>query len=149
MQNKQLTAYISGALIGSKDLQAARLKYENLANLLNQIDIQPYLPHQQTDPIIMTHLKPEDVFEKDITALYSCDLIIVFLDEPSLGVGAEIALAINQHKQVVAVYPHKQVVSRFILGMLKKYTNSTIIQYSKLDDITKTIQRKYSSLVNS
>jgi hypothetical protein len=130
-----LRIYISGALQGSGDLRAAREKYEALARLLRQEGFAPYLPHMQTDPVLAKNLSSDQVFAQDLQVLSGCDAVVAFLDEPSLGVGAEIALAIQQGKPTIAACKSGSATSRFIEGLIASSTGCTIIRYSGLTDI--------------
>jgi hypothetical protein len=130
--------YISGALRGANDLEAARVKYETTARLLSREGISAYLPHQQTDPYRAWALEPVTVFSQDLQALSESDAILAFLDEPSLGVGAEIVLAVQNRKPVVGVYRNGNIISRFIEGFLIS-ANCSILRYDDLEDLVNQI----------
>lgn len=128
------TLYISGALRGARSLAAARRKYEDFAGLLacgGKYDT--YLPHSQTDPESDSGLDPVAVFTKDVEALLACDAVIAFLDEPSLGVGAEISLAFQHKKVVVGIFKRGTQVSRFVEGLIQ-VSKGSILEYDDLQD---------------
>jgi hypothetical protein len=131
--------YISGALHGARNLEAAREKYEAVAELLTREGFLPYLPYQQTDPAWAQDLEPVRVFSCDLHALSECEMVVAFLDEPSLGVGAEIALAIQQAKSVFGVYREGHQISRFIEGLLASSNHCVLLRYDKLEDIVRAI----------
>jgi len=79
------------------------------------------------------------VFLKDVEALFSCDVIVAFLDEPSLGVGAEIALAIQQEKVVIGLFRRGSEVSRFIEGLLRVSRNCIVAEYDDLADAVEVV----------
>jgi nucleoside 2-deoxyribosyltransferase len=138
--------YISGALRGSKALSAAREKYEEFACLLTYMGYEAYLPHSQTDPEMDSDMEPSAVFLKDMGALSACDAVVAFLDEPSLGVGAEIALAIQQEKAVIGIFRRGNEVSRFIEGLIRVSENSLMVEYEGLQDAADSVIRKVEGL---
>jgi nucleoside 2-deoxyribosyltransferase len=134
--------YISGALIGSSDLFRARSKYEACASSLRDAGFCPYLPHQNTDPQLAVGTTAEDVFSTDVQALMSSDAVIAFLDEPSHGVGAEVAICIARKIPVIALAPTSVRVSRFILGMIERSAATLVVRYSTLDELISILPGK-------
>ncbi|WP_309387047.1 nucleoside 2-deoxyribosyltransferase [Cerasicoccus frondis] len=127
--------YISSALAASSDLKNARLLYENIADELRHLGYQPYLPHKKTDPVINIESKPTDVFEDDIDAMFSANYVLAILDEPSHGVGAEIALAANKGIPIIAVWQSGKMVSRFIRGFLETQSSTWQCPYETNEEI--------------
>lgn len=64
----------------------------------------PYLPHSSTDPELAGSLSPETVMSKDLRELDRADVAPAYGGETSLGVGAEIAIAISRGTQILAIY---------------------------------------------
>lgn len=110
--------YISGALQGSRDLTGARALYEAAALAVEEAGHTPYLPHKHTDPVEAADLDAVSVFQRDMANLRGADLIVAFLNEPSLGVGAELVLAREAGKPVLALHADGTSVSRFVAGYL-------------------------------
>jgi nucleoside 2-deoxyribosyltransferase len=137
-----ISVYISGALIGSGDLALARSKYERCAAVLKDAGFSPYLPHQNTDPHLMVGTAPRDVFSTDVRALMSSDAVVAFLDEPSHGVGAEIAICIARNIPIVAMVRSTVRVSRFILGMIERSDASAIVTYEDEIKFTDVLPHK-------
>jgi len=117
MEN-DIRVYISGPLTGAPDLRAARLYYERLAQVCRQEGLVPYLPHTESDPQLHAGESAETVFKRDLHHLLSSQLIVAFIGSPSLGVGAELALASEKDIQIIAIRRPGDTVSRFLLGML-------------------------------
>lgn len=127
--------YISGALMASRDLASARAKYESCASILREAGFSPYLPHKLTDPEEMRDVIPSAVFERDMLVLKNSEVVVAFLDEPSLGVGAEIAVCIAEKIPVVAVKNVRSQVSRFIVGMIECGEFASIHDYEDFSDL--------------
>jgi nucleoside 2-deoxyribosyltransferase len=137
-----MRVYISGALMGASDLERVRLLYESFASACHQADCEPYLPHQNTDPRIHADLSDDLILKRDMDQLKLADIVVVYLGEPSLGVGAEIALAIQQNKPILAVYESSKRISRFILGFLKSYPEASIYTYESVEDACNWIHHR-------
>ena len=113
-----MRVYISGALKGSRDLSAARELYERAALAVSQAGHEPYVPHSNTDPERAATLAPEAAFDSDMKAIHRSDAVLAFLNEPSLGVGAEIAICTRESIPVLGLCALRTEVSRFALGCL-------------------------------
>ncbi len=59
---------------------------------------------------------PNDVFQRDIDWLQSCDAVVAEVSTPSHGVGYEIAYALGLQKPVLCLYAQGAVVSKMITG---------------------------------
>lgn len=121
--------------MGSNDLENSKLLYELLGAISNKVGIKPYIPHINTDPEKNSNITSQEVYSLDLHFLSRSELIISYIGTPSLGVGAELAISVNENKTVIAVYHKNDSVSRFTLGMLEKSKRSTIIEYEDLSDL--------------
>jgi 2'-deoxynucleoside 5'-phosphate N-hydrolase len=129
-----LAVYISGALMGASDLPRVRELYEEFATVCEREGCTAYLPHRNTDPETTAFLSTDSVAEQDIAKLSKADVILAYLGEPSLGVGAEIAIAVQQGKHILALYESSKNVSRFVQGLLSKYPKSRVCRFETKDD---------------
>lgn len=133
-----MRVYISGALQASSDLPAARARYEHAARVIEERGHFPYLPHKHTDPVEAASLSAEAVFKRDRQQLSECDAVVAFIDEPSLGVGCELALAHQENARILALRNEASSVSRFALGFLEAI-GASVQTYRSVDDITNAI----------
>ena len=131
-----MSIYISGALKGSKNITLARAKYEAAASILRNIGLEPYLPHHNTDPEANRDVSPDDVFRQDMEAINRSTAVILFLDEPSLGVGLEIGIFASRGIPLLALCEQGCDLSRFAEGFLAK-NNCEVTRYT--DDIEEII----------
>jgi nucleoside 2-deoxyribosyltransferase len=111
-------AYISGPLTGVRNLAASRRYYEALAAGCERVGVSAFVPHRANDPLLHTERTPVEVFESDLSNVLRSNVIVAYIGEPSLGVGAELAIAIDKAIPVLALWRPGDTVSRFILGML-------------------------------
>jgi len=135
-------AYISGALIHAADLVAARQLYERLADACRRAGWDAYVPHEHADPVRDAALTNQQVARRDLDELTGSDAVVAFVGEPSLGVGAELAVALARGKRVLAVAPDGMRVSRFLLGLLELHPDqAAVFRYRSVDDATTWIAR--------
>lgn len=139
--------YISGALKGSKDLISARALYDKTAEFIGTCGHAPYVPHQNTDPIRAAEVLPSNVFKMDVAHMRSASGVIAFLNEPSLGVGAELAICAQERIPVLALHEANSDVSRFALGLLETYDDGDVVQYGDWNDVEIAIAAFFQSLL--
>ncbi|MEQ1933529.1 MAG: nucleoside 2-deoxyribosyltransferase [Fimbriimonadaceae bacterium] len=113
-----MKVYISGALQGASHLAMAKELYENAAAAVVASGNVAYLPHTQTDPVEHSARSAAQVYETDLHQLAASDVVLAFVDYPSLGVGAEIAIALHRNLPVIALREKGRQVSRFVEGLL-------------------------------
>lgn len=78
---------------------------------------------------IEVDVPPVEIYRRDINLLRESDILIADISYPSLGVGFEIAYALNLNKKVIALCRKDRIenTSRLILGIDDK--NFQIIMY--------------------
>ena len=129
-----MRAYISGALNNVPDLAAARTLYEALAAACVAAGCEAYVPHQHADPQRDPAMPNREVTRRDLAAIEAADLVVAHVGEPSLGVGAEIAMALHWGKRILALAHEDQRVSRFVLGLLEMHPDQAVVfRYRAID----------------
>lgn len=113
-----MRVYISGPLQGSTDIVRARSLYVVIAKVLKEAGHEAYVPHLHTDPERAADVAPETVFETDVRELLAADAIVAHVGAPSTGVGAELAIASREGKQIVALHRTTEAPSRFAVGLV-------------------------------
>ena len=121
--------------MGSSNLIASKELYNFIATISTNLGIEPYVPHTNTDPRKNSEVSPIEVFNVDLSNVLNSDLIISYIGCPSLGVGAELAISIQNDIPIIGLYMDTDKVSRFTLGMLQNYRKATIISYSNSEDL--------------
>jgi 2'-deoxynucleoside 5'-phosphate N-hydrolase len=139
-------AYISGPLQAAEDLAEARALYERLAEDCRRCGWEPYLPHQQTDPVNHVEASATSVFARDLSAVLKADLIIAYVGAPSSGVGAELGIAYERGIPVVGLCGREGVASRFIEGLLAQTGPASLIRYRDYDDCRRQLTDKLAAL---
>ena len=137
---RSLIFYISGALHGSSNLDIAKGLYEETAKILREFGVSVYLPHDMNDPIKDVDISSTTVFKRDFDALQKSSAMVAYLDEPSHGVGAEVAFFIEWGKPILPLLKHDRKCSRFLEGLLKTH-GQDIVRYSDMPSLVTTLKR--------
>lgn len=140
--------YVSGALMASVDIASARAKYEACALILKRAGYEPYLPHRRTDPEAAADLPDKAVFSHDMKALLGSDAVVAFLDEPSHGVGAELAICAFRRIPTLALAPIDAGISRFIVGMLEQSGQAVLVPYKAIADLETIVPAQLETLLS-
>lgn len=140
--------YISGALQGSNNLNSAREVYELAGRSVQSAGANVYVPHMKTDPEGNAALDSQSVFQTDLDEIKESDGLIVFLNEPSLGVGAEIAIALSLGKTLLPLVEDGRAFSRFVDGLVK--ANSVEVRrYASPPELVSIIEKHVREQLSS
>jgi nucleoside 2-deoxyribosyltransferase len=132
-----MRAYISGALLNAADLDASRRLYERFAEACRAAGWEAYVPHLHADPVRDAALGNRTVAERDLAEVQRADVLVTYVGEPSLGVGAEVAIALAAGKRVLLLAESNRKVSRFLLGVAELYPAQTeVLRYVTDDQAT-------------
>ncbi|NJL84106.1 MAG: XRE family transcriptional regulator [Chloroflexaceae bacterium] len=123
--------YISGALTNIVNSLQIKAFYESIGNLARSLELNPYIPHINSDPIANPNLTPQEVFELDKHQVELADLVIAYVGVPSLGVGMELAYAETQNTPIILLYEKGKQISRFPRGIPTKIAE---IQFEDYED---------------
>ncbi len=78
-----------------------------------------------------------DVATRDVSQVRAADALVAYVGEPSLGVGAEVAIALAGGKRVLLLAPKDRRVSRFLLGLAELHEWQTALcRYETVEDAT-------------
>ena len=59
---------------------------------------------------------PREVYERDVTWIRTCDVLVAEVSTPSHGVGYEVAYALSIGKSVLCIYQEGQPISKMLTG---------------------------------
>lgn len=119
--------------MGARDLEQVKVLYNFIATVCLKNGYAPYLPHLHTDPVKNQEATDMEVFSKDYAEMVSSSVVLSYIGEPSLGVGAELSICVNRNIPVVSFFQRQSSVSRFLKGMLQSAGNTRQIEF---DDFT-------------
>ena len=140
-----MLAYISGALMNAASLDEARARYERFADACRAAGWEAYVPHQHADPVRDAHLSNLDVAERDVDQVSAADALVAYVGEPSLGVGAEVAIALRAGKRVLLLAESDRPVSRFLLGLAELHpSQARVLRYQTEAEAARWIAEQLS-----
>jgi hypothetical protein len=83
-------------------------------------------------------IAPRRVFERDVAWMLESDVVIAEVSTPSLGVGYEIASALQMGKPTLCVYRHGLQISKMITGNTSP--TMTLATWDELPDLDRHIE---------
>ena len=136
--------YLSGSIRGGRELQPIyKVIYKNLI----ENDHIVLAHHVASENVIEIEesFSNQDIYTQDVQWLKECDGVIAEVSLPSLGVGYEIAYALNLEKPVLALYnEERNPISAMISGITSQYF--TIRSYKQIEDLLKHVSLYLSKL---
>lgn len=89
-------------------------------------------------PQFLAPLEPAEIYQRDVSNIRTCDILIGEVSNPSLGVGMEIMLAIELGKPVL-LFRNKSAekLSRMVSGA----SGIALVEYENLDEVREFIGR--------
>ncbi len=108
--------YISGPLTRLKEPEKVKKFYEQIGEVCKEAGFSPYVPHLRTDPVKNADISPQEVWFTDFRLVKNACLLIAYVDEPSLGVGAELEIARYNGVPCILLYRKDGRVSRMARG---------------------------------
>ena len=79
-----------------------------------------------------------EVYQRDVTWIEECDMLVAEVSTPSHGVGYEIGYALAAGKPVICLYREGVKVSKMILGNQDK--NLSLLAYNHIGEATQYIR---------
>lgn len=136
--------YLSGSIRGGREFQPIyKVIYKNLI----ENDHIVLAHHVASENVIEIEesLSNQDIYTQDVQWLRECDGVIAEVSLPSLGVGYEIAYALNLEKPVLVLNDEKKnPISAMIPGNTSDYI--TIRSYKQIEDLLKHVSLFLSKL---
>ena len=128
--------YFSGSIRGGReDANTYRQIIHYLQNF-GQV-LTEHIGDSSLDSVGESQINDQDIHDRDIELLLESDIVIAEATNPSLGVGYEIAKAIEYKKKVICIYRKKgnKRISAMILGS----QDITSLEYQNVESLKKTL----------
>lgn len=122
--------YFSGAISGGRSRQPL---YQKIVSYLKALDAGVLTEHVAHAQVLRceSNLSAPEIFKRDMRLIALCDGLIAEVSTPSLGVGYEIATALQQGKPVLCLCEEGVFLTRMLTGntdpylIIKFYKNET------------------------
>ncbi len=121
--------YFAAAIRGGRDMAQT---YGQILTYLQKYDmvLDPHVGDSKLSAA-GEMLDAATIYQRDMAWLKECDYVFAEVSTPSLGVGYEIATALNLGKKVICLFQKDTNLS----AMLQGNPNLTLISYENLNDI--------------
>jgi len=124
----------------ASSIDQSRALYERFADACRAAGWEAYVPHQHADPVRDAAMSNVEVAERDVDQVAAADALVAYVGEPSLGVGAEVAIALRAGKRVFVLAESDRRVSRFLLGFAELHpSQASVLRYENVDAATRWI----------
>lgn len=127
-----MRVYFSGAISGGRDNLPV---YQHIVERLLQAGHEIPSAHV-ADPAVLSRessVSPREVYRRDIGWIEECDSMVAEVSTPSLGVGYEVAYALNIGRPVLCLHKNGLFVSKMITG--NPASKLTVAAYQDLDEL--------------
>ncbi len=127
--SKNLKIYFGGSIKGG------RSKAEDYKKIVDYLKtIGTVLDEHVADPNLKSFgesINSVEIYNRDISWINECDVLIAEVTVPSLGVGYEIGYAESLNKRIICLYQNNASIS----AMIKGNDNITHISYDDIDEL--------------
>lgn len=127
--SRNLKIYFGGSIKGG------RSKVEDYKKIVDYLKtIGTVLDEHVADPNLQSSgesITSTEIYNRDVSWINECDILIAEVTVPSLGVGYEIGYAESLNKRIICLYQNDESVS----AMIKGNNSITHISYDDVDEL--------------
>lgn len=127
--SRNLKIYFGGSIKGG------RSKVEDYKKIVDYLKtIGTVLDEHVADPNLQSSgesITPTEIYNRDVSWINECDILIAEVTVPSLGVGYEIGYAESLNKRIICLYQNDESIS----AMIKGNNSITHISYDDVDEL--------------
>lgn len=127
--SKNLKIYFGGSIKGG------RSKVEDYKKIVDYLKtIGTVLDEHVADPNLQSSgesITSTEIYNRDVSWINECDILIAEVTVPSLGVGYEIGYAESLNKRIICLYQNDESIS----AMIKGNNSITHISYDDVDEL--------------
>lgn len=81
----------------------------------------------------------EYIFERDVSWLKECDIVVAEVTTPSLGVGYEVGLAESMNKKIICFY--RKLEGKSLSAMISGNKSIILYEYKTINDIENILKK--------
>ena len=138
-----MRVYFSGAISGGRDNLPI---YQHIVKRLLQAGHEIPSAHV-ADPAVLSRessVSPHEVYQRDVGWIEQCDAMVAEVSTPSVGVGYEVAFALNIGRPVLCLHTSGLFVSKMITG--NPAPKLTVAMYHDLGELDTRLNSFIQSL---
>jgi nucleoside 2-deoxyribosyltransferase len=128
--------YFAGSIRGGRDDQEL---YEKIINYLQSFGevLTEHVGHAGITPSGEAGVSDQEIYNRDIDWLRSSDVVVAEVSVPSLGVGFEIARAVELNKRILCLY--RVQGSKKLSAMISGCPGIQVRRYQVFEDVRQII----------
>lgn len=138
-----MRVYFAGAIMGGRQNLPI---YQHIVARLQAAGCLVPSEHV-ADPAVLAHetaCSPREVYERDMAWIKECDAMVAEVSTPSLGVGYEVACALQRGLPVLCLYQRELSVSKMITG--NSALTLRVVTFADLDELDAHLDSFLSSI---
>ena len=128
--------YVAGSIRGGRN---DRELYEKIINYLQTLGevLTEHVGHASITPSGEAGMSDKEIYNRDIDWLSSSDFVVADVSTPSLGVGFEIARAVELKKKVICLY--RVQADKKLSAMRSGCPDIQVKEYETFEDVIRII----------
>ena len=128
--------YFAGSIRGGRDDQEL---YEKIINYLQSFGevLTEHVGHAGITPSGEVSMSDQGIYNRDINWLTSSDIVVAEVSMPSLGVGFEIARAVELNKRILCLYRVQE--NKKLSAMISGCPDIQVKEYQTFEDVKQII----------
>ena len=128
--------YFAGSIRGGR---ADRELYKKTINYLQTFGevLTEHVGHSELSPTGEVEMTDREIYDRDMVWLSSSDIVVADVSVPSLGVGFEIASAVELNKKVLCLYRVQD--DKNLSAMISGCPHIRIMEYQSFEDVRQVI----------
>ena len=135
--------YFAGSIRGGRDDKELYLQLIQHLTKYGQV-LTEHIGDQSLSDFGENDPSDELIYNRDMSWIQKCDVVVAEVSTPSLGVGYEIGKAENMNKRMLCLYKNQQ--NKRLSAMISGNPNVKITRYETLKDAVKHIDNFFKSL---
>ncbi|MBP9715332.1 MAG: nucleoside 2-deoxyribosyltransferase [Candidatus Pacebacteria bacterium] len=125
--------YFGGSIRGGRGDQEIYLEIINILKNYGEV-LTEHIGDKSVTDMGQIYRTDEEIFNKDVSWVHDCDVMVSEVTNPSLGVGYELGLAESLNKKIIALYRPSE--DRKLSSMIRGNKNITCIDYKDISELS-------------
>lgn len=132
VQENNMKIYFAGSIRGGRDDKDLYLSIIEELRKYGTV-LTEHVSNKNLTDQGETEFTVEYIFERDVSWLKECDIVVAEVTTPSLGVGYEVGLAESMNKKIICFY--RKLEGKSLSAMISGNKLIRLYEYKTIDDI--------------